>query len=175
MSPALPGFFIHWATGEALDQIHFLKIIVSFRLSRLCCFSLVVRSGGCSLVTVQGCFPLIVVRAGAALWLQCRGLLLSWSTGFLLGHGLSGCCTWALEHSLNSVIRAYGIFLDQALDPCLLHWPVESLPLSRQGRHGSATLYLKSPVQSVSGATQQTCWKDSKKPSGLSWKSTAKD
>lgn len=113
--------------------------------------------GGCSLVAV-------------------RGLLLSWSTGSR-ARGLSGCCTWALEHSLNSVIRAYGIFLDQALDPCLLHWPVESLPLRRQGSPGSATLYLKSQFQSVSGSCSANhVGKDSKKLLlDLMKKSTAKD
>ena len=29
---------------------------------------------------------------------------------------------------------ACGIFLDQGSNPCLLHWQVDSLPLSHQGR-----------------------------------------
>ena len=32
-----------------------------------------------------------------------------------------------------SCSAAYGIFLDQGLNPCLLQWQVDSLPLSHQG------------------------------------------
>ena len=32
-----------------------------------------------------------------------------------------------------SCSMAYGIFLDQGLNPCLLHWQADSLPLSHQG------------------------------------------
>ena len=37
-----------------------------------------------------------------------------------------------MAHRL-SCSAAYGIFLDQRSSPCLLHWPVNSLPLSHQG------------------------------------------
>ena len=51
-----------------------------------------------------------------------------------LGHaGLGRCGFQALEHRLNSYSVACGIFLDQELNPCLLHWQVDSLPLSRWG------------------------------------------
>ena len=43
-----------------------------------------------------------------------------WSTGSAVVHGLR-CST------------ACGIFPDQGLNPCLLHWQVDSLPLSHQG------------------------------------------
>ena len=44
----------------------------------------------------------------------------SWSTGsIVVAHGLS--CS-----------EACGIFLDQSLTLCLLHWQVDSLPLSHQ-------------------------------------------
>ena len=32
-----------------------------------------------------------------------------------------------------SCSMACGIFLDQGLNPCLLHWQVDSLPLGHQG------------------------------------------
>ena len=32
--------------------------------------------------------------------------------------------------------EAWGIFLDQGLNPCLLHWQEDSLPLSHQGGPG---------------------------------------
>ena len=38
----------------------------------------------------------------------------------------------AVAHRLSSS-AAYGIFLDQGLNPCLLHWQEDSLPLSHQG------------------------------------------
>ena len=41
----------------------------------------------------------------------------------------------SLEHRLNSCSSACGIFLDQGLNSCLLHWQVDSLPLSHQGSH----------------------------------------
>ena len=44
-----------------------------------------------------------------------------WSTGSIaVAHGLS-------------YSTACGIFLDQSLNPCLLHWQVDSLPLSPKG------------------------------------------
>ena len=81
--------------------------------------------------------------------------------GSLLVHGLfcscgevgllSSCGAWALGHvgfssvapglwSTGSVVdkhrlscsKAYGIFLDQGLNPCLLHWQAGSLPLIHQ-------------------------------------------
>ena len=65
---------------------------------------------------------------------------LLWCTGFswwwlvlLAEHGLSG--TWAslaVTHGLRCS-TACGIFLDQGLNLCLLHWQADSLPLSHQG------------------------------------------
>ena len=55
----------------------------------------------------------------------------------VLGLGSRG--SWALEHGLSSCghrlscSEARGIFLDQESNLCLLHWKVDSLPLSRQG------------------------------------------
>ena len=73
-----------------------------------------------------------------AVWVLCRGmqgfsscstqgLLMLWSTGSVFAaHGLS--CR-----------EACGIFLDQGLNPCPLHWQVDSLLLSQQG---SRTLFF---------------------------------
>ena len=64
--------------------------------------------------------------------------------------GLSSCGTWAQLfgaprlYSTRSIVvahglscpSAHGIFLDQGLNFCLLHWQVDSLPLSHQGSPG---------------------------------------
>ena len=52
--------------------------------------------------------------------------------------GLSSCGSQAPEHSLNKVhglgcSAACRVFPDQGLNPCLLHWQADSLPLSHQG------------------------------------------
>ena len=83
----------------------------------------------------------LVVEAGAALQL-CAGSQLRWpvllrSTGSR-PCGLSSCGFRSIEHRLNSwgtwscYSMACGIFLDQGLNLCILHWQVDSL-LSHQG------------------------------------------
>ena len=47
-----------------------------------------------------------------------------------VAHGLSSCGFQALEQ--GSVVVAHG--LDQGLNPCLLHWKADSLPLSQPGK-----------------------------------------
>ena len=42
----------------------------------------------------------------------------------------------AVAHELS-----YGIFLDQGLNPCSLHWQADSLPLDHQGSHWHRTLF----------------------------------
>ena len=93
---------------------------------------------------------------GAQAFSSCskQGLIWLWVAGFslcgfsccgaqalgCLGFGI--CATWALEHKLNrcgtqaSLFLAWGIFLDQGSNPCLLRWQADSLPLSHQGRPG---------------------------------------
>ena len=80
------------------------------------------------------------------LQLQCMGfslqwLLLLWSTGSRACE-LSSCGIQALEHRLStaqpvkhglSCSEARGIVLDQGLNLGLLHWQMDSLPLSHQG------------------------------------------
>ena len=95
----------------------------------LCCcigFSLVVASRGCSLVTVQ---RLLSAVASLAAEPRFQGAQFQFSS----------CGSWSLEHSSIvgvhglSCSEACGIFLDQGSNPCLLHWQVDSLPLSHQG------------------------------------------
>ena len=50
---------------------------------------------------------------------------------------LSNCTSWTPEHRFSSYgtgayPTARGIFLDQGLNPYILHWQVDSLPLSHQ-------------------------------------------
>ena len=72
-------------------------------------FSLVVASGGSSLVAV------LRLLIAVAFFVVGHGL---WSTGLIVvAYGLS--C---------SVV--YGFFLNQGSNPCLLHWWADSLPLS---------------------------------------------
>ena len=56
----------------------------------------------------------------------------------VMAHGLNSRGSWALEHRLGSrgawaCSVAGEIFLDQGLNPCLLHWREDSLPLSHRG------------------------------------------
>ena len=89
-----------------------------------CCkgFSLVAASGGHSLVAVHGLFI-----TGASLVAEHR--LQSTGSG-VVAHEFS-CC------------EARGIFGDQGLNPCLLPWQADSLPLSHQGGPSSSLLKKK--------------------------------
>lgn len=123
-------------------------------------------------------------RAGAA-ELRCAGfalrrLLLSQSTGSR-AHGLSRCVCQTPEHRLGSHgmrlggSTACGIFPDQGLNPCLLPWQAESLPLSHQGRSPgwgfinsqekhhpqlprAATIYRDSPGKACVGSLHVECF-----------------
>ena len=61
---------------------------------------------------------------------------------------LSSYGSQALEHRLNivpQVLSCYtvcGIFLDQGLNPCLLHWQADPLPLSHQGSPNLSSIEL---------------------------------
>ena len=92
-------------------------------LNCLCCymgFSLVVAGGGCLLVVVHRILIAVASRSGAQVCgVQVSGVAAPtlWSTdSVVVAHGLS-CST------------AFGISLDQGSNPCLLHWPEDSLPL----------------------------------------------
>ena len=100
-------------------SFYFLKIaFVYLAMLGLCCclgFSLVSASEGHSLGVVHG---LLTV-----------GLLLLWSiwVSVVAAHELS-----VVAHRI-SCSAACGILLDQVLNPCLLHWQADSLPLNHQG------------------------------------------
>ena len=49
--------------------------------------------------------------------------------------GLDGTGSVVVAHRLGCSM-ACGIFLDQGLNPCLLHWQADSSPLSHQGGPG---------------------------------------
>ena len=57
----------------------------------------------------------------------------------VVAHGLSSCVSWALEQTSIVVVpglsgsRACGTFPYQGLNPCPLHWQVNSHPLYHQG------------------------------------------
>ena len=68
---------------------------------------------GLSVVMASRAYCLVVMCLGFSL----RWLLLGSTGSIVVAHELS--CSW--------------IFLDQGSNPCLLHWQVDSLPLSHQG------------------------------------------
>jgi len=97
-----------------LDLLNYFLILFLAVLGLLCCtgFSLVVVRGGDSLVAVCG-FPTVVAS--------------------LVEHGLySVQASVVIVHRLGCFM-ACAIFPNQGLNPCLLHWQAESLPLSPQG------------------------------------------
>ena len=69
---------------------------------------------------------------------QCLLLLQSRTRGLVSFSSCSSCLlstgSIAVAHGLSCSL-ACGIFLDQGLNSCLLHWRVDSLPLSHQETH----------------------------------------
>ena len=85
-------------------------------------------------------FSLVAVSRGSSS-LQCMGF--SWGPLLLWSMGCRTCRLQYLRY-MGSVVVAHrlgrlscsmanGIFPDQELNPCLLYWQVDSLPLSHQG------------------------------------------
>ena len=77
-------------------------------------------------------FSLSLWRAGATLWLEVRGVSLPWLL-LLQSTGSRACGFQQLQRAGSVVVahrlscpEACGIFLDQGLNPCLLHWQVNS-------------------------------------------------
>ena len=90
-----------------------------------------------------GCVGSSLWRARATLYLGYSGFSLWWlpflrstgsrSRGFQLSWLLgTRAVSVVVAHGL-SCSKACGIFPDQGLNPCLLHWQVDSLPLGHQG------------------------------------------
>ena len=113
------------------------------------------------------CWIFIVGQAFLQLWqveatlqLQCMGFSLQWllllqSMGFKQAHRfqqlwpldpvvvapeIQSTSSIALAHRL-SCFTARGVFPDQGSNPCLLHWLVDSSPLSHQGSPASILKY----------------------------------
>ena len=102
-------------------------------------FSLVAEGGGYSLAVVRGLFAVASHVAGHRL----RG---SRASAFVArgsvaaAPGLQSTGSADVVHGLGCSV-ACGIFLDQGLNLCLLHWQADSLPL---GHQGSLKLYFLS-------------------------------
>ena len=88
-------------------------------------FSPVVGSGGCSLAVALG---LLTAVASLVTEPRPQGV---WARQFWFP-GLWGTSSMVVAYRLGCP-TARGIFLDQGLNPCLLHWQADSLPLSHQG------------------------------------------
>ena len=82
-------------------------------------------------------FPLVAASRGYSLVLVLRLLNVVASRVAGLGScGLSSCSSRALEHRLNSCVahrlscsKLCGILLNRGLNPCFLHWQVDSSTL----------------------------------------------
>ena len=99
----LKQFFLCWCFVAALG----FSLVAAIRG-----YSLVMASRGYSSVPVHG---LLIVMAS-----------------LIVEHGSSAWASVGVAHGL-SCFAACGIFLEQGLNPCLLHWRVDSLLLSHQG------------------------------------------
>ena len=74
--------------------------------------------------------PLVVLSGGySPLW--CAGFSLRWLL-LLRTRPLGPCVSVVVAHGLSCPV-ACGIFPDQGLNPCSLHWQVDSYPLYQQG------------------------------------------
>ena len=78
-------------------------------------------------------------RVGATLQLWCDSFSLWWHLLWSMG---------SRAHRL-SCSTACGTFLDQGLNPCLLHWQVDSLPLSHHGSPRNIPLFLRNISENV--------------------------
>ena len=71
------------------------------------------------------------------LWTQALGLELQWLRQLdsaVAVPGLQNTVSIVVVNGLSCSIEC-GVFLDQGLNPCPLHWQVGSLPLYHQGSH----------------------------------------
>ena len=111
-----------------LCTIRFLRIqfisqgffLINFQFLFLAVLGLHCLSGFFPLIEVRGCLSLVVV---------CGFLIVMAS---LVAPGLQSTGSVLVSRRLG-YSTACDIFLDQGLSPCLLHWQVDSLPLSHQG------------------------------------------
>ena len=140
--------------GKLLDSVFFFKNIVLFIYLWLCwvfvaasrLFSSRSEQGGYSVVAVLRLLISMAFLVVGRLLSGCSAQA-SHLSGFSRGTqalgpaGSAVVACWlqssgsvAVAHWLSCPM-ACGIFLDQGLNPCLLHWQVDSLPLSPQKAH----------------------------------------
>ena len=77
------------------------------------------------------------------------GRLLIVEVLLVVGHGFQSTGSVVSAHGL-SYYEACGIFSDQGLNPCLLHWLADSLPLSHQESLG----FIVNAIRSLGGLTE---------------------
>ena len=127
---------LHLSFLKTFPKVFFLAMYLFLAVLGVpCCvdFSLVVASGGYSLVVV----------CGLLLW-----QLLLWSMGSRTP-GLYSTGSTAVVNQL-SCSAACGIFPDRGSNPCLLHWQGDSLPLSHQGSPSQRFYHLFKPTLLIS-------------------------
>ena len=118
---------------NSLLQLYSFILFLAVRGLRCCVgFSLPEATGGYSLVVVHGLLITLVSLVAE------HGLSGVWAL-VAVAHGLTSCGSWALEYRLNScgvqskLLHSSWDFPEQGSNLCLLHWWVDSLPLSHPG------------------------------------------
>ena len=124
------------ASGPGDLQFLFFKELILFIFgcvgsSLLCAGFLQLQRAGATL--------LCGVRASHCGSFSCGAWALGPRASVVVACRLSSCGSWALECRLSSCGHglscsvACGIFLDQGLNPCPLHWQMDAQPLCHQG------------------------------------------
>ena len=89
---------------------------------------------GLSLVVASGGYSWLRYMDFSQQWLSCFwAQTLGPKASVFAPHGLESSGSVAVTHGL-SCSTAWGIFLDQGSNPCLLHWQVDSYPRNNPGR-----------------------------------------
>ena len=141
----LRGHHYQWSNWNAsLNELFFENLFLVV-LGLCCCtgFSPVAASGGYSSLQGTG--------------LSLQRLLLLWSVGSRVC-GLRSTGSGVLVHGLSCSV-ASGIFPDQGSYQCLLHWPVDSSPLSHQGSPVINSLSANFPPPYLCSPALSSTWK----------------
>ena len=97
-----------------------------------------------ALLGLSCCMGFTPVVASRDLWLTYEDFSLRWL--LLWGTGSEACKVSSCRlQSTGSVVVVHGlsgIFLDQGLNPCLLHWQADSLPLEPAGNQMPTFKYI---------------------------------
>ena len=131
---------VNWDDPEGWHLLQIILFIYLFLVVLGLCWHM-----GFSVVAVSGDYSLVAVTWAS----HCGGFSCRWSTGSrahgfqslrqvgsaVAAPGLQSADSVVEVHGL-SCSAACGIFLHQGLNLCLLHWQVDSLPLSYQGGPG---------------------------------------